>query len=222
MADRTPSAAPRNARRRGWSDSAGGLPAPRPTSPERPRCARPNPPRRRRAGPRAAAGALLRAAARARTGGRPGRAPVSRAAGRFPYSRRRGGRSSPRSPASPPDLSRPCPLRLIPASTPTRSSTTRRSPREPVASAGSPARPVSPSQPRAGRSSGAAPPPGKRHSWLGRIASLIALVLAGGLVWFLVELFQPLGHLAARPRHRDDRSAFQRQPDRATSWPPTR
>jgi UPF0755 protein len=36
-------------------------------------------------------------------------------------------------------------------------------------------------------------PPGRRHSWLGRIASLIALVLAGGLVWFLVELFQPLG-----------------------------
>jgi UPF0755 protein len=36
-------------------------------------------------------------------------------------------------------------------------------------------------------------PPGKRHSWLGRIASLVALVLAGGLVWFLVELFQPLG-----------------------------
>lgn len=36
-------------------------------------------------------------------------------------------------------------------------------------------------------------PPGKRHSWLGRIASLIALILASGLVWFLVELFQPLG-----------------------------
>jgi UPF0755 protein len=36
-------------------------------------------------------------------------------------------------------------------------------------------------------------PPGKRHSWLGRIVSLIALVLAGGLVWFLVELFQPFG-----------------------------
>jgi UPF0755 protein len=36
-------------------------------------------------------------------------------------------------------------------------------------------------------------PPGKRRSWLGRIAALIALVLAGGLVWFLVELFQPLG-----------------------------
>jgi UPF0755 protein len=36
-------------------------------------------------------------------------------------------------------------------------------------------------------------PPGRRHSWLGRIASLIALVLAGGLVWFLVELFQPFG-----------------------------
>jgi UPF0755 protein len=36
-------------------------------------------------------------------------------------------------------------------------------------------------------------PPGKRTSWLGRIASLAALVLAGGLVWFLVQLFQPLG-----------------------------
>jgi UPF0755 protein len=36
-------------------------------------------------------------------------------------------------------------------------------------------------------------PPGKRHSWLGRIASLIALVLAGGLVWFGVKLFQPFG-----------------------------
>lgn len=36
-------------------------------------------------------------------------------------------------------------------------------------------------------------PPGTRHSWTGRIASLIALVLAGGLVWFLVQLFQPLG-----------------------------
>jgi UPF0755 protein len=35
--------------------------------------------------------------------------------------------------------------------------------------------------------------PGKRTSWLGRIASLAALVLAGGLVWFLVALFQPLG-----------------------------
>jgi UPF0755 protein len=35
--------------------------------------------------------------------------------------------------------------------------------------------------------------PGKRTSWLGRIASLVALVLAGGLVWFLVQLFQPLG-----------------------------
>lgn len=36
-------------------------------------------------------------------------------------------------------------------------------------------------------------PPGKRHSWRGRIASLIALVLAGALVWFLVALFEPLG-----------------------------
>jgi UPF0755 protein len=36
-------------------------------------------------------------------------------------------------------------------------------------------------------------PTGKGNSWLGRIASLVALVLAGGLVWFLVQLFQPLG-----------------------------
>ena len=31
------------------------------------------------------------------------------------------------------------------------------------------------------------------HSWLGRLASLIALVLAGALIWFLVALFQPFG-----------------------------
>jgi UPF0755 protein len=36
-------------------------------------------------------------------------------------------------------------------------------------------------------------PPGQRHSWVGRSASLIALVLAVGLAWFLVELFQPFG-----------------------------
>lgn len=36
--------------------------------------------------------------------------------------------------------------------------------------------------------------PGRRHhSWRGRIGSLIALILAGALIWFLVELFQPLG-----------------------------
>ena len=33
----------------------------------------------------------------------------------------------------------------------------------------------------------------RRHSWLGRIASLVALLLAGGVIWFLVELFQPFG-----------------------------
>jgi uncharacterized YceG family protein len=33
----------------------------------------------------------------------------------------------------------------------------------------------------------------RRHSWLGRIASVVALALAGGVIWFLVELFQPFG-----------------------------
>jgi UPF0755 protein len=33
--------------------------------------------------------------------------------------------------------------------------------------------------------------PERRHSWRGRIAGIAALVLAGGLIWFLVELFQP-------------------------------
>jgi UPF0755 protein len=34
--------------------------------------------------------------------------------------------------------------------------------------------------------------PKKKHSWWVRGASLLALVLAGALIWFLVELFQPL------------------------------
>jgi UPF0755 protein len=33
----------------------------------------------------------------------------------------------------------------------------------------------------------------RRGRWRGRIAALVALVLAGALIWFLVELFQPLG-----------------------------
>ncbi|MGZ4273574.1 MAG: endolytic transglycosylase MltG [Solirubrobacteraceae bacterium] len=33
----------------------------------------------------------------------------------------------------------------------------------------------------------------RRPSWRGRIGSLIALIVAGALIWFLVELFQPLG-----------------------------
>jgi len=32
---------------------------------------------------------------------------------------------------------------------------------------------------------------GRRHSWVGRFASLIALLLAAGVIWFLVQLFQP-------------------------------
>jgi UPF0755 protein len=31
----------------------------------------------------------------------------------------------------------------------------------------------------------------RRHSWRGRVASIIVLILAGALIWFLVELFQP-------------------------------
>jgi UPF0755 protein len=38
------------------------------------------------------------------------------------------------------------------------------------------------------------PPQSRRRGrWRGRIGSLIALILAGALIWFLVELFQPLG-----------------------------
>jgi UPF0755 protein len=33
--------------------------------------------------------------------------------------------------------------------------------------------------------------PHRKHSWAGRIFALLALVLAGALIWFLVELFQP-------------------------------
>jgi UPF0755 protein len=33
----------------------------------------------------------------------------------------------------------------------------------------------------------------QRHSWRGRIGALIAVILAGAFVWFMVELFQPLG-----------------------------
>ena len=35
------------------------------------------------------------------------------------------------------------------------------------------------------------PEQARRHSWMGRIASLVALALAAGLIWFLVQLFQP-------------------------------
>jgi UPF0755 protein len=38
-----------------------------------------------------------------------------------------------------------------------------------------------------------APHSRRRHRWRGRFASLVALILAGALIWFLVELFQPLG-----------------------------
>jgi uncharacterized YceG family protein len=33
----------------------------------------------------------------------------------------------------------------------------------------------------------------RRHSWAGRVVAVLALLLAAGLIWFLVELFQP-GH----------------------------
>jgi UPF0755 protein len=34
-------------------------------------------------------------------------------------------------------------------------------------------------------------PRARRHSWKGRAASIVVLILAGALIWFLVELFQP-------------------------------
>jgi UPF0755 protein len=34
-------------------------------------------------------------------------------------------------------------------------------------------------------------PRARRHSWRGRAASLVVLILAGALIWFLIELFQP-------------------------------
>jgi UPF0755 protein len=50
-------------------------------------------------------------------------------------------------------------------------------------SSGRPARPAKPAKPRR--------TPNRRHSWGVRVLSLIALVLAGGVIWFLVELLQP-------------------------------
>ncbi len=37
------------------------------------------------------------------------------------------------------------------------------------------------------------PEQGRRRTWIGRGASLLALALAAGLIWFLVALFQPFG-----------------------------
>jgi UPF0755 protein len=52
-------------------------------------------------------------------------------------------------------------------------------------------RPPAPRQPRQPRRR---TPSGRRgHSWRGRLGALIAVILAGALIWFLVELFQPLG-----------------------------
>ncbi len=38
-----------------------------------------------------------------------------------------------------------------------------------------------------------APHSRRRGRWRGRVAALIALILTGALIWFIVELFQPLG-----------------------------
>jgi UPF0755 protein len=46
-------------------------------------------------------------------------------------------------------------------------------------SSGRPTRPPKPAKPK------------RRHSWGVRVLSLLALVLAGGVIWFLVELLQP-------------------------------
>ncbi|HEX3974620.1 MAG TPA: endolytic transglycosylase MltG [Solirubrobacteraceae bacterium] len=49
-------------------------------------------------------------------------------------------------------------------------------------------------RPHKARSVRRRPPHSRRRGrWRGRFASLVALILAGALIWFLVELFQPLG-----------------------------
>ena len=48
---------------------------------------------------------------------------------------------------------------------------------------GRPARPAKPAKPRG--------TPRRRHSWGLRVLSVVALLLAGGVIWFLVELLQP-------------------------------
>ena len=48
---------------------------------------------------------------------------------------------------------------------------------------GRPARPAKPAKRR--------DTPGRRHSWGLRVLSVVALLLAGGVIWFLVELLQP-------------------------------
>ena len=66
----------------------------------------------------------------------------------------------------------------------------------------SPARPAAGPRPDHGSQTGAGltaagprtrPSPVGRRRWFGRLASLVALVLAAVLIWFLIELFQPFG-----------------------------
>jgi UPF0755 protein len=41
------------------------------------------------------------------------------------------------------------------------------------------------------RRSARGPQPRRKHSWAGRIFALLALAIAAGMIWFLVQLFQP-------------------------------
>jgi UPF0755 protein len=63
---------------------------------------------------------------------------------------------------------------------------------------GSPGRKPRPAKPRPAKPRPAKrrrPPTARRsHArWIGRVSSVLALILAGALIWFLFELFQPLG-----------------------------
>ncbi len=54
----------------------------------------------------------------------------------------------------------------------------------------------------------------RRHSWLVRIASLVALALAAGVIWFLIEAVPAVRRLAPRPGDGDDPAALDLEPDR--------
>jgi UPF0755 protein len=85
-----------------------------------------------------------------------------------------------------PDLDQPGDFELEPAEPEVPSGTRRVSHRDKAAAAGK----RKPKAVKRRRHPGAT----RSYSpWIGRIASLLALVLAGGLIWFLIQLFQPLG-----------------------------
>ena len=80
----------------------------------------------------------------------------------------------------------------------------------------------------AAASAGPAPPAAdsarstkRKHSWAGRLLGVLALVAAGVVIWFLVELFQPFQRPATRQRDRGDPAALERRADRRHARPAT-